>query len=83
MTKRRKLFEAIRNNPKDVRFDDLVKLLESVGFVRDRQGGSHLIYGHSNPRIPIVNVQEGKAGKAKPYQVAQVLALIEQYKLEA
>jgi hypothetical protein len=29
-----------------------------------------------------VNLQEGQAGKAKPYQVRQVLGLIDAYKLE-
>jgi hypothetical protein len=83
MTKREKLLEEVRNNPRDVRFDDLVRLVKALGFSFDRQGGSsHAIYVHTNPAVPFLNLQEGKNGKAKPYQVEQVLALVDAHKLE-
>jgi predicted RNA binding protein YcfA (HicA-like mRNA interferase family) len=82
MTKRAKLLDAVRNNPRDVRFEDLVRLVKALGFVADRQAGSHGIYVHPNPAVPFVNLQEGKNGKAKPYQVEQVLDLVDRFKLE-
>jgi predicted RNA binding protein YcfA (HicA-like mRNA interferase family) len=82
MTKREKLLETIRNNPRDVRFDDLVRLVKALGFVADRQAGSHSIFVHSNPAVPFINLQEGKNGKAKPYQVEQVLVLVDAHNLE-
>lgn len=82
MTKREKLLDAVRNNPCDVRFDDLVRLVMALGFVADHQVGSHSVFVHSNPAVPFVNLQEGKSGKAKPYQVEQVLALVDAHKLE-
>lgn len=82
MSKREKLLAAVRNNPRDVRFEDLVRLIEALGFVFDRQAGSHRIYVHSNTAIPLINVQDTKNGKAKPYQVEQVLALIDAHNLE-
>lgn len=82
MTKREKLLDAVRNNPRDVRFDDLVRLVKALGFVAERQTGSHIVFVHTNPKVPFVNLQEGKNGKAKPYQVEQVLALVDAHKLE-
>ena len=82
MTKREKLLDAVRNNPRDVRFDDLLRLVKALGFVADRQSGSHGIFVHANPAVPFINLQEGKSGKAKPYQVEQVLALVDAHKLE-
>ena len=81
MTKKAKLLAAIRNNPKDVRLTDLVGVLESVGFAKVRQNGSHAIYQHPK-HLELVNLQSTKDGKAKPYQVAQVLAVLERCQLE-
>ncbi|GAB5518806.1 MAG: hypothetical protein RhofKO_10570 [Rhodothermales bacterium] len=52
-------------------FDDLCYLAECYGFVLRRQSGSHRIYkkaGH-----PVLSLQPRKDGKAKAYQVRQVL----------
>ena len=77
------LLESARTSPANVRFRDLCGLLLRIGYALDRKRGSHLIYRHSSQRdLPIVNLQEGPAGKAKPYQVRQVLGLIDAYKLE-
>jgi predicted RNA binding protein YcfA (HicA-like mRNA interferase family) len=77
------LVDSARVGPANVRFRDLCGLLARLGYVLDRKHGSHLIYRHSSRRdLPIVNLQEGHAGKAKPYQVRQVLGLIDAYKLE-
>lgn len=82
MSKRAKLLLAIRNNPRDVRFADLVRLMEAIGFVLYRQTGSHRIYRHRRAEVPFVNLQEGSGGTAKPYQVDQVLALVDRHNLE-
>ncbi|MCL2779728.1 MAG: type II toxin-antitoxin system HicA family toxin [Polyangiaceae bacterium] len=82
MTNKQKLLDAIRNNPRDVRFTDLVRLLEGLGFVQVRQSGLHMVYQHDAHRDELVNLQSGGDGKAKPYQVRQVLAIIERCKLE-
>ena len=64
-------------NPQNVRFSDLVAVCEDY-FGPPRQGGtSHRIYKMPWPDDPRVNIQRGKNGKAKPYQVRQVLAAIE------
>ncbi|MFQ5588828.1 MAG: toxin HicA [Nitrospiria bacterium] len=63
-------------NPKEVRFTDIQKVCEHY-FGKPRQSGtSHCIYKTPWPGNPRVNIQNHK-GKAKPYQVKQVLLAIE------
>lgn len=70
----RKLVEKIENNPNDVKFTDLAKVCEHY-FGTPRQKGSHLIYKTPWLGDPRINIQD-KDGKAKPYQVKQVLRAI-------
>ena len=45
MARRDKLFDGIRNNPKDVRFTDACKAAELLGFLaRPRTATSHCLY---------------------------------------
>ena len=83
MSRWQDLVDSARTSSSNVRFRDLCGLLVRIGYALDRKRGSHLIYRHTWRRdLPIVNLQEGHAGKAKPYQVRQVLGLIDAYKLE-
>lgn len=73
MTRHDKLLAAAINNPAGLRFDDFETLLARCDWTLDRQGGSHRVwYSPKGARLP---VQEGQAGKAKPYQVRQFLAI--------
>ena len=64
---------------KNVAFSDMIKLVEGFGFRLTRVSGSHHIFTH--PEIPeLVNLQEVQ-GQAKPYQIRQVLKLVERYNL--
>lgn len=55
MTKRQKRLERIRDNPKNVRFEDLDQLLFDYGFTRrqPRGGSSHYIYARDKLRLTI------------------------------
>ena len=75
MTKVPKALASVRRNPNDVTFAELARLSEHY-FGKLRQSGSHLIFKTPWPGDPRVNIQD-KNGKAKPYQVKQVLAAIE------
>lgn len=44
MSKRDKLLEKVRRNPKDVTFKELDQLLQSFGYELMRTKGSHSIY---------------------------------------
>ena len=74
-----KLLEQMGREPANVRFHDLKKVCETY-FGKPRQdGSSHAIFKTPWPGDPRVNIQNAR-GKAKPYQVRQVLAAIEQLK---
>jgi predicted RNA binding protein YcfA (HicA-like mRNA interferase family) len=82
VSRKQKLLARVRGNPHGVSFDELVRLAEAVGFVLARTQGSHHIFSHPRRGIPLVNLQRSNDGKAKPYQVAQVLDLIDTHHLE-
>ncbi|MBS0195001.1 MAG: toxin HicA [Proteobacteria bacterium] len=68
--------EDMRRSPQDVRFVDLAKVCEHF-FGKPRQrSGSHCVYRTPWAGDPRVNIQCGPGGKAKVYQVRQVLAAI-------
>jgi HicA toxin of bacterial toxin-antitoxin, len=76
MTKCDDLLKKARTNPNGVSFAELLKLAKCHKWTLDRQKGSHRIYvKEGDPRI--MNFQEATGGKAKPYQVRQLLAAIE------
>lgn len=77
---KRKILEKALAGSKNIRFSDMVKLVEGFGFRLSRVSGSHHIFVH--PQVQeLVNLQEVD-GKAKPYQIRQFLGLIERYNLE-
>jgi len=79
LTKKRKLLQKALSSPKNVRFDELVILVEAFGFRLSRVKGSHHIFVH--PQVQeLVNLQN-VGGKAKPYQIRQFLRLVERYNL--
>ena len=71
-----KILEMMRREPGNVSFNDFKKVCVSY-FGKPRQdGSSHAIFKTPWPGDPRVNIQNAK-GKAKPYQVRQVLQAIE------
>jgi predicted RNA binding protein YcfA (HicA-like mRNA interferase family) len=79
MRKRRLLLKAL-SSPQNLRFKEMVALVEAFGFRLARVKGSHHIYVH--PKVQeLINIQD-VGGQAKPYQVRQFLKLVERYNLE-
>ncbi len=70
------ILDAMRQNPKGIRFNDLKRVCEHYFGPPRQSGASHCIYKTPWPGDPRVNIQKHK-GKAKPYQVRQVLLAIE------
>jgi len=64
---------------KNIRFPDLKKLLNDLGFSMRTKGDHHIFYSEGIEEI--VNLQPLKDGKAKAYQVRQVREIIHKYKL--
>ncbi len=76
MTKTFGLLDDMRRNPKGVRVADLGKVCDQYFGPPRQQGTSHRVYRTPWPGDPRVNIQRGEGGKAKAYQVRQVLAAI-------
>jgi hypothetical protein len=64
---------------KNIRFQDLKKLLSDFGFSVRIKGNHHICYREGIEEI--INLQPLKDGKAKAYQVKQVRGIIFKYKL--
>jgi predicted RNA binding protein YcfA (HicA-like mRNA interferase family) len=80
MDERKLLTRLARGAVTNVAFADLRNLAEGLGFELRRVSGSHHVFAH--PDIPqIVNLQAVR-GQAKPYQVRQLLRLVERYDLK-
>jgi predicted RNA binding protein YcfA (HicA-like mRNA interferase family) len=80
MDKRKLLMRLARGAVTNVAFADLCNLAEGLGFELRRVSGSHHVFAH--PDIPqIINLQSVR-GQAKPYQVRQLLRLVERYDLK-
>ncbi len=79
MSKRKTLAKAVAAS-RNIRFAEMVALVEAFGFRLSRVSGSHHIFVH--PELPeLLNLQE-VGGKAKPYQIRQFLRLVERYNLQ-
>ncbi|MGB7294432.1 MAG: hypothetical protein WBC70_02500 [Candidatus Aminicenantales bacterium] len=72
-----KLLEKAIDNPCGLRFFQLRLLCECIGMTLERTCGSHFIY-RSNDPFYILSIQKMKDGKAKPYQVRQLVDFIEE-----
>ncbi len=79
MSKKQKLLAKILNNPKNLRFDDFVLIIQAFGFELVRITGSHHIFFHPSFNLNI-NVQPD-GHEAKPYQVNQFLRLVQQFQM--
>lgn len=77
--KPRKLLQKALSSSANLRFDEACSLARAFGFHLSRVSGSHHIFARQGVR-ELVNLQE-VGGKAKPYQVKQLLDLAERYNL--
>lgn len=69
----------MREEPKNIRFAELVRVCEEHFGAPRRSGGSHIVFKTPWPGDPRVNIQDD-GGKAKAYQVRQVLLAIDKLK---
>jgi predicted RNA binding protein YcfA (HicA-like mRNA interferase family) len=63
---KRKLLQKLLSGSKNVRFADLIALVEAFGFERVRTSGSHQIFQH--PSISELLSLQSRKGQAKPDQ---------------
>jgi len=82
MVKKQKLYQKIINSQKNVKFNDLLRLVQAFGFELDRIKGSHHTFKHPEIEDAFLQLQPTKNNEAKPYQIKQFLSLIEEYNLK-
>jgi hypothetical protein len=70
------ILSQMRQNARDIRFSDLCKVSDHFFGEPRQRGSSHRIYKTPWQGDPRINIQNHK-GKAKTYQVKQVLLAIE------
>jgi hypothetical protein len=71
-----KLLAGMRASPANVRFADAMRVAEHF-FGEPRKSGSHRVFRMPWPGDPRINLQEGKGGMAKAYQVKQLLVAVD------
>jgi hypothetical protein len=76
MAKIEDILMQMKRNPKDVRFTDLCTVCEKFFGEPRQRAGSHRIYKTPSQGDPRIDIQNYK-GKAKAYQVKQVLLALE------
>ena len=75
------ILSRMKRKPKNVRFKDLCKVCDHYFGSPRQKRSSHRIYRTPWPGDPRINIQNHK-GKAKAYQVKQVLKAIERLESE-
>ena len=71
-----KVLKEMEKAPQNVRFSSLAAVCDHFFGEPRQRGTSHHVYKTPWLGDPRVNIQKGKNGKAKAYQVKQVLAAI-------
>jgi hypothetical protein len=71
------ILASMREAPQDIRFSDLEKVCKHFFGRPRRNATSHSVYKTPWAGDPRVNIQKDKGGKAKAYQVKQVLQAID------
>ena len=76
------IVRAMRRNPRDVRYTDLCRVCDHYFGKARTRGTSHRVYRMPWPGDPRVKIQRSN-GKAKAYQVRQVLWAIARLEKES
>lgn len=77
MNKRAKLLEAMRNNPRDWRIDDLITVARQFGIECRNHGGSHHVFSY--PGVD-ADLSVPAHRPVKPIYVRQFLLLLDAVK---
>ena len=77
MTRKKKLIQTIRTNPKSVRFNDACKVAKWLGFKWAGGKGSHVAY--VRPEEPTILNFQNRSGTIPPYQARQLIRMMDKY----
>ena len=81
MSRIKEIMDHMKRHPQNVRFSDLCQVCDHYFGAPRQSGTSHRVYQTPWPGDPRVNIQN-KTGKARAYQVRQVLRALEKLELE-
>ena len=85
MARKEKLLNRIRNNPKQVRFEDVDKIMRQCGF-EERHDASHYVYSHPQVAGVVTIVRpHGKGGTqfVAPFYIKRALEAIDEIEEQA
>jgi hypothetical protein len=79
MSKRKKLLQKLRNNPKNVTFEQLITLLNYYGIIVERiRGSHHVLNAHIEDKTYTLAIPYQKPLKATyVYQALELIAKVE------
>lgn len=80
MSQRDKLAAALRNNPKDFRFEDACKMARWLGFEEHSQSTGHRVFSRAGEPDGLNFQNHG--GRIPPYQARQLIAMLDKYEDE-
>ena len=75
-----KLIQKAVRSPQNLRFDELCSLCRHFGMKQRKSKSRHQIYKRENPPIFTISIQDDD-GKAKEYQVNQLLNKVREHDL--
>ena len=75
MSKKQKELARLLSKPKDLRFEELDRILKRCGYFIYRMHGSHAIYAH----LELCELTIPAKSPVKSYLIEQVLNVIEDY----
>lgn len=78
MSKREKAIAKLRQNPKNVRFEEIESILIGIGFTRRQEGTSHAIFTYGKHRLTVPH----RKPFVLPVYVKQILEEIDKIDLE-
>jgi predicted RNA binding protein YcfA (HicA-like mRNA interferase family) len=81
VSQKQKLADKIRENPKNVSFQEACTMATYIGFPLHRISGSHHIFARKGQKRNL-NFQKKKDGKIPTYQARQLIEMINEYESE-
>ena len=77
---REKLYERLKNNPRNVDFNELVTLLEGLGFEKKLgKGGAHISFRHPELQLYVHVAKPHPHNKVLPVYVNRIVKAIEKH----
>lgn len=79
MSRLKKLKQKLANNPRGIRYEELVRVLQDLGYIEARSRGSHHVFrpSGSGPSLLVVKPHSGRPFCSE-VDVRKVIALLEE-----